>query len=184
MTENIKARTRDVSEQVHQKLSDASGRGIVLFEGIKTDLNIENTAECSDYIRDKIVLKLFKRNLLEDSNVCVKHLNKNSNIKKSVSELQTSFSAKKKTLVICSYGMHIQKMLSILEIFKASLTQEKDKKEEKASSCFQQHNKLACFTLVTVGRNELLDKKTSVPILVTVIASPENELDLEGFNQQ
>lgn len=120
MTENIKARTRDVSEQVHQKLSDASGRGIVLFEGIKTDLNIENTAECSDYIRDKIVLKLFKRNLLEDSNVCVKHLNKNSNIKKSVSELQTSFSAKKKTLVICSYGMHIQKMLSILEIFKAS----------------------------------------------------------------
>ena len=83
-------------------------------------------------------------------------------------------------LCIYAYGPHIQKMVSAVEVYKKTLGQTK----------VTQWNKMTMFRLVEPGVNELLEKKTIVPILVTFITtsealnSPVFDNDLHQFTKQ
>ena len=110
-------------------------------------------------------------------------VSKNDNIKQSVNKLNKQIDAdnesfeKQRALCIYSYGPHIQKMLSILEIFKKSYSNN-DKK-------LYQWNKLTSFDIIGEGRNELLEKRLKVPILVTLVSDSETmDLNLNLFSKQ
>lgn len=97
---------------------------------------------------------------------------KNSNIKQSVDSLVKK-AGMNNDIVVVSYGMHIQKTLSIIEIFKST----------DAGKKLHQFNRLDSFVEVKPGRNELLDHKVNIPILITAFTI-EDVKNLSGFTKQ
>lgn len=93
---------------------------------------------------------------------------KNSNIKQSVDSLVKK-AGMNNDIVVVSYGMHI----SIIEIFKST----------DAGKKLHQFNRLDSFVEVKPGRNELLDHKVNIPILITAFTI-EDVKNLSGFTKQ
>lgn len=149
----------------------------VRYDGIDAPIDLGDQESTMKYIHDHIISSCIEG--IGDGIISYRKVTKNDNIKQTIDKLE---SVESQYICLYSYGPHIQKMLSIVEIFKRILL-------GKASS-LRQWNKLTCFVLTTEGRNELLEKQTKVPILITVVEMPSTaerpsiELSLKGFTQQ
>ena len=77
------------------------------------------------------------------------------------------------TFVLVAYGVHVQKALSIIEIFKTT----------ENGKALHQFNKLDSFIEIKAGRNELLDRKVNLPILITLFTKQEVK-SLNKFTKQ
>ncbi|CCE65262.1 hypothetical protein TPHA_0K01280 [Tetrapisispora phaffii CBS 4417] len=139
----------------------------VLFNENSTELALDNHTQTLQYIQDAVI-----PNMLGPLDVSIDHylkVNKNNNIKKSVRRTLRSLSDSASTLCIYSYGKHIQKLLSILQITSARLPK---------GTKLQQWNKLSSFTQIKHKHgNELIDDKITIPIFITVVTTGDAQLD-------
>ncbi|CCD24709.1 ribonuclease P/MRP protein subunit POP6 NDAI_0D03950 [Naumovozyma dairenensis CBS 421] len=136
----------------------------VQYKRNETDLDISTQTQCFQFIQEKIIPDLLNLNAdFDRSKINYFKISKNDNIKQKVEKLQTVTSGE----CVCAYayGPHLQKMLSILEICKNVV------KKNDLEGSISQWNHLTCFELVQEGRNELLEKKINVPILISVITA-------------
>lgn len=154
----------------------------VEYEDKVAQIELANQSQCMQFIKDVVIPSLFNDsgNLLNE--VSYRKVTKNDNIQQTIEKLEKASS---QLLCIYSYGTHIQKMLSILEIFKKVM-----KKDPNGTDELHQWNKLTSFVCTREGRNELLERRTRVPILITLVRlstlSPAFVLKLEqaGFTVQ
>ncbi|CDO92271.1 unnamed protein product [Kluyveromyces dobzhanskii CBS 2104] len=145
------------------------------YEGIELEgIDASNYVECSTYIKDKIIPETLRSAGWDSSSEkpidSIMSYSKNSNIKQCVDQLVAKTPD---SFAIVSYGIHIQKALSIIEIFKST----------ESGKPLHQFNKLDTFVEVKPGRNELLDRKVNVPILITIF-SKQNIKTLTKFTKQ
>ncbi|KOG99529.1 ribonuclease P/MRP protein subunit POP6 [Saccharomyces eubayanus] len=155
----------------------------VYYGESNTNLDISSYTQCLLFLQESIIPPLTNNS---DNGTLIQYhgISKNDNIKQSIDKLSKQITASAVNLeqqqhVLCvfSYGPHIQKMLSILEIFRKSYT--------KDHESLHQWNKLTSFDVIKEGRNELLEKKLKVPILITFVSgSNAMGLDLHGFTKQ
>ncbi|CCF58976.1 hypothetical protein KAFR_0F03800 [Kazachstania africana CBS 2517] len=152
---------------------------IVIYNGAETSLDLSSISETLTFIEQVVIPNIFQNdqeNLLRS--VKFLKVSKNDSIKSSVDKLQ-SFTFHKDTVCLYSYGPHIQKLLSIVEIAKSTID----------TNC-KQWNKLTNFELSQEGRNELLEKRTIVPILIAFLTISEEfnydffKNELNGFTKQ
>ncbi|KAL3232516.1 Ribonucleases P/MRP protein subunit POP6 [Nakaseomyces bracarensis] len=122
----------------------------VLYNGLDTQLSLDNYSQCFDFIKAQIIPNILS------GNVIVEKITKNDKISNRVSRLETVLK-EKRIIVVVSYGDHIQKMASIVEITKSKF------------EGVDQWNKLLSFQQIRPGKNELLEKAVRVPILITVL---------------
>ncbi|SCU78970.1 LAME_0A06656g1_1 [Lachancea meyersii CBS 8951] len=144
----------DVSQSQVAALKTQSST--VLYHNAQTGLRIAQTAECNAFIRDKIVPTAISNRDIEKCHIC--YATKNTKTEEFVSELLNQLQ-QEKCLVLFAYGPHIQRAVTILELVKT----------RAGTETLQQTNTLERFVNVVPGRNELLDRKLNVPILVAVI---------------
>ncbi|EDO15985.1 hypothetical protein Kpol_499p13 [Vanderwaltozyma polyspora DSM 70294] len=143
-----------------------------------------NNNECLNLIENLILdqVLLNEKKKIEKS---IK-ITKNDNIKKSIDRLLKLFSndtdGGKRTICLYSLGNNLQKLLTILQIFK---------KIQKNTVKIIQYNKLTSFNQVTNKKgNELLESKKFIPILIVILTTEKitdnNSLNLEslGFTRQ
>ncbi|CAH02196.1 ribonuclease P/MRP protein subunit POP6 [Kluyveromyces lactis] len=130
--------------------------------------------ECSTYIKEKIIPETLRsagwNNASETSVGAIISYSKNSNIKQCVDQLAAITAD---TFVLVAYGVHVQKALSIIEIFKTT----------ENGKALHQFNKLDSFIEIKAGRNELLDRKVNLPILITLFTKQEVK-SLNKFTKQ
>lgn len=136
----------------------------VNYCGHLTELNLDNQVECYKYIRDVII-----HNLLNDepgflSNIKFFKITRNDKIKSVLENIQKHQEGN--LICLFGYGPHLQKQLSIAELYKSKILSDK-------STPFKQWNKLLAFDVVSQGRNELLDKRIKVPILLIFFTTNE-----------
>lgn len=151
----------------------------VQYNGQLAPIDLTHQFQCMEYIQNHVIPSCMD-GTIEIGTISYRKITKNDNIKETIDKLETL-----DTPYVClySYGPHIQKLLSIVEILKKVLL-------EKQVDTPRQWNKLTCFNLTTEGRNELLEKHTRVPILITMIEIPNKKplesLDLpwKSFTQQ
>ncbi|CAL9734118.1 ribonucleases P/MRP protein subunit Pop6p [Monosporozyma servazzii] len=145
----------------------------VLYSEHPTDLDLTNQVQSYKYIQEIII-----PNLLVDDNkllTCIKYfkVTKNDKIKSILENLQKH----QQTGLIClyGYGPHLQKLLSIIELYKTKILD---------NTPFKQYNKLTSFDVISQGRNELLDRKTKVPILISFFTINEAFFNLDTFTNE
>ncbi|CEP63678.1 ribonuclease P/MRP protein subunit POP6 LALA0_S08e08108g [Lachancea lanzarotensis] len=131
----------------------------VLYRNIETGLKIAQSVDCNAFIRDKIVPTVIADREIAIEKCHVRYATKNTKTEEYVSEL-TEQLRQGKSVVLFAYGPHIQRGVTILELVKTRW----DAKEP-----LEQQNTLDRFVNVVPGRNELLDRKLNVPILVSVL---------------
>lgn len=155
----------------------------VEFDGEETQLDLADQAGCMQFIRDQVIPGCIDNcQDLEGDALAFRKITKNDSIQQTLEKLEAG---KARFQCLYSYGPHIHKLLSVVEIFKKM---ESNKTGEKALP--RQWNKLSCFVSVQQGRNELLEKRTRVPILIVVIERPSSssgesrDLPLKRFTQQ
>lgn len=149
---------------------------VILFHGRVVDVELTNYKLCFQFIRDNLVSN-FINNFSDEDFI---EISKNSKITKTVSSIQDKLKLETRRipLIICSYGSHIQKSLSIIEIFKSLSGNHQN---------YKQLNKLSEFTYIIPGRNELLEQKINIPILIVCFIPTKynyDELLLNGFTLQ
>ncbi|EJS43693.1 pop6p [Saccharomyces arboricola H-6] len=155
----------------------------VYYNETNANLDLNSCGQCLRFLQETIIPSL-ANDSNNSSSIQYHGISKNDNIKQSINKLdkQTTAAAgnsgkQQQVLCVFSYGPHIQKMLSILEIFR--------KKCIKDNKKLHQWNKLTSFDITKEGRNELLDKKLKVPILITFISDSEiTDLNLHLFTKQ
>ncbi|CAI6516297.1 AIS_HP2_G0019240.mRNA.1.CDS.1 [Saccharomyces cerevisiae] len=154
----------------------------VYYNEINTNLEISSSGQCLRFIQETIVPSLTNNG---DNTTSIQYhgISKNDNIKQSINKLKKQVcttdgnSGQQRVLCVFSYGPHIQKMLSILEIFKKDYI--------KSNKKIYQWNKLTSFDIKREGRNELLEKKLKVPILIAIVSRSEAmNLNLHLFTKQ
>ncbi|SMN22480.1 similar to Saccharomyces cerevisiae YGR030C POP6 Subunit of both RNase MRP and nuclear RNase P [Maudiozyma saulgeensis] len=154
----------------------------VLYKGSDIPVELNSTSATLNFIQEHIVPDLLRDDPTLTEKIIFNKISKNSNIERTVDILCQKDSVNN-FICIYSYGPHLQKLLSIVEIFKKVKSDTSDVK-------INQWNKMAMFKTVEEGRNELLEKKTIVPILITFIttsqslASPVFENDKNMFTKQ
>ena len=176
----------------------------VLFNGQSTGLDLASVQRVLQYIKDKVIPNVLDVKAATDTVADVAtvktpldtmeyvKITKNDSIERLVDKLKR-IDVSGTAMCLYSYGPHIQKMLSIIEIYKKTV---QSRKSEAGSATDNvepiQWNKLLRFQVVSRGRNELLEKKIMVPIMITVIApssstsaleAPRSQ-NLEGFTRQ
>lgn len=147
----------------------------LLYLNRETELEASNYSACIEFIRQRLVSVVEEdvRKVNDSKPIHVTSFSKNANIKDSVERL-LKLCDKDTDLLLVTYGPHVQKTLSIIEIFKSSIT---DKKS------LHQFNKLDTLTSIKPGRNELLDSRVNVPIL-TVLFTHADKNVISGFTKQ
>lgn len=146
----------------------------------ETGLQLPNYSECLKFIREHVVPDMVAGSITDNETGYYK-VTKNDSIRRMVEKLQLESTP---TVCVFSYGAHIQKMLSILEIYKKTIN--KEKKDVK----IHQWNKLNWFVNKVESRNELIHSSKRVPILVVVITRGDDEisgkiqLESKGFTRQ
>lgn len=110
-------------------------------------------------------------------------IKKGDKIQKRVSQLLTTVLERDEPVFLMSSGESLQKMISILEIFKLKLKDNKDFK-------FEQFNKLDHFKTF-IKKNEILSKEIKVPVLYTLIrkvketsGADDDAVDFDAWNRQ
>ncbi|SCU77424.1 LAFA_0A01662g1_1 [Lachancea sp. 'fantastica'] len=129
----------------------------VLYRNTETGLKIAQTVDCNAFIRDKVVPSVIADRNVEQCHV--RYATKNTKTQEYVAEL-TEQLKEGKCVVLFAYGPHVQRAVTILELLKTRW-------DEKTT--LTQQNSLERFVNVVPGRNELLDRKLNVPILVSVV---------------
>ena len=154
----------------------------VYYNEISRDLDISSSTQCLRFLKETVIPSL-ANNGNNSTSIQYHGISKNDNIKKSVNKLDKQINIADRSLglqqVVCifSYGPHIQKMLSILEIFKKGYI--------KSNKKIYQWNKLTSFDIKREGRNELQEERLKVPILVTLVSDSEIiDLNLHSFTKQ
>lgn len=164
------------------KLIDTMADRVALYNNTKTDLDLKSASDTLHYIEEQVIPGLLQNDKDFVGKILFQKISKNDNIERVVNKLNT-FDLNNNFVCIYSYGPHVQKMLSIVEIFKKMKTVNKDTK-------IIQWNKLTMFKLIEEGRNELLEKKTIIPICITFITCSETltstvfENDQNKFTKQ
>ncbi|KAG0661196.1 hypothetical protein C6P45_001416 [Maudiozyma exigua] len=154
----------------------------VQYKGTDVPVQISSITNTLNYIQEHILPDIFEDDPTITEKLIYSKISKNSNIEKTVTALCNK-EIDDKFICLFSYGSNIQKMLSIVEIFKKVKT-EKDLKQ------MRQWNKMISLKNIEEGRNELLEKKTIVPILITLITTSESltspifQNDKNMFTQQ
>ncbi|QLQ81581.1 hypothetical protein HG537_0F03420 [Torulaspora globosa] len=146
----------------------------IQYDGLDAGIDLGDQESSMKYIYDNIISNCIEgSDNIGDGIILYRKITKNDNIKQTIDKLENTDC---QYTCLYSYGPHIQKMLSIVEIFKRKV------------SCVKQWNKLTCFIVTKEGPNELIEKHTRVPILITVIEIPSAraplDLSLKGFTQQ
>ncbi|QLL33971.1 hypothetical protein HG536_0F02960 [Torulaspora globosa] len=152
----------------------------VQYDGKDARIDPADQESTMKYIYDHIISSCIQGpEVIGDGIISYRKVTKNDNIKQTIDKLENTDC---QYICLYSYGQHIQKMLSVVEIFKRILLGK--------TSSVKQWNRLTCFILTKEGRNELLEKQTRIPILITVVEIPSTsirpsfELSLKGFTQQ
>lgn len=154
----------------------------VQYKGNDIPVQIDSITDTLNYIQEHILPEIFKDDPSITEKVIYTKISKNSNIEKTVTALYNK-DIDDKFICLYSYGSNTQKMLSIIEILKKV-------KSEKDSKQTRQWNKMITFRNIEEGRNELLEKKTIVPILITLITTSDTltssifQNDKNMFTQQ
>ncbi|CAB4256777.1 similar to Saccharomyces cerevisiae YGR030C POP6 Subunit of both RNase MRP and nuclear RNase P [Maudiozyma barnettii] len=154
----------------------------VQYKGADIPVELSSTSNTLNFIQEHIIPDLLRDDPTLQEKIIFNKISKNSSIEKVVDRLCQKDS-ENHFICIYSYGPHLQKLLSIVEIFKKVKT-------EKDNVKINQWTKMAMFKTVEEGRNELLEKKTIVPILITFITvsasltSPVFENDQNMFTNQ
>ncbi|AMD21843.1 HFL013Wp [Eremothecium sinecaudum] len=151
----------------------ASGDEYLLYNELKLDATLSNTEECFNSIRDIIITKLILNEVDPDN--CIQ-VQKKSQIQPLVSHITQKLTHEQKPILLYSYGQHIHRQISVLEVVKTKL------REQQFN--FHQYNNLSCLVQISQGRNELLQKKINIPVMLIIIASKELIMSLEGFQKQ
>ncbi|CAR25967.1 hypothetical protein ZYGR_0A05380 [Zygosaccharomyces rouxii] len=146
----------------------------------ETGLQLPNYSECLKFIEDHVVPDMLAGSMM-DSKISYRKVTKNDSIRRVVEKLQAE-----STPITCvfSYGPHIQKMLSILEIYKKVIY-----KEDKTVK-LHQWNKLNWFINKVETHNELIHTRKRVPILLVIIIREDDQLaarvqlESKGFTRQ
>lgn len=129
----------------------------VYFNSQLINVDLKDQSSTNKYIQEVLIRNFINSDPDLFDEIIFRKVTKNDKINEAVNKL-SSFIDQKKVYCLYSYGPHIQKMISIIEIFKRS-----------QDINLTQWNKLANFELVEQGRNELLSKKTKVPILIAFL---------------
>ena len=154
----------------------------VYYNAINRDLDISSSSQCLRFLQETVIPSLAS-NTDNSTSILYHGISKNDNIKQSINKLNKQINAtdgsssQQHALCVFSYGPHIQKMLSILEIFKKGYIKNNKK--------LYQWNKLTSFDITREGRNELHENRLKVPILVTLVSDSEiTDLNLQLFTKQ
>lgn len=154
----------------------------VEYEDKVVQIELANQSQSMQFIKDVVIPSLLNESHGVLNELTYRKVTKNDSIQQAIEKLEKVSS---QFLCIYSYGAHIQKMLSILEIFKKVM-----KKDPNGTGELHQWNKLTSFVCTQQGRNELLEKRTRVPILISLVRMstllPAFVLELEqaGFTAQ
>ncbi|CAR25368.1 ribonuclease P/MRP protein subunit POP6 [Lachancea thermotolerans CBS 6340] len=153
------------SRSTRPKKMDASEHpshsgGQLLYLNAETGLEASDSPGCFQYIADKVLPSLLGE--LDLPKCYVRYLSKNTKIEEYVADLASQF-ADNKALVLYSYGSHVQKAVTIIELAKRRIA------VETPGAGLDHRNKLSRFVNIVPGRNELLERKINVPILVALI---------------
>lgn len=120
-----------------------------------------------DLIQNEIIQRILgDKKFLYQDNVRFRKITKNDNIKQTIDKLQKD-NLKEEIQCFYSYGIHLQKMLSVIEIYKRVV--------KNSSTKLEQYNKLTNFVAIEEGRNVLLEKKTRIPVLIVFISAEQNK---------
>lgn len=144
-----------------------------------TGLHLPSQSQCLQFVQDHVVPDMLNSPVDDVPEISFRKVTKNDNIKQAVEKLNNDSSP---VTCIFAYGPHIQKMLSILEICKKA-TEKQDRGE------LHQWNRLTCFVVIQEGRNDLVESRKRVPILVSIItktaeAASQLQLEMKGFTKQ
>lgn len=127
--------------------------GRVLFNGLDTGVSLDNYSQCFEYIKT----------ILPFDGISVEKVTKNDKISSKVTKLRDALT-ERHSVVVISYGDHVQKMASVVEIAKNGVDN------------VDQYNKLLSFEWIRPGKNELLEQKVRVPILVAFLCTKETQV--------
>ncbi|SCU90675.1 LANO_0D09582g1_1 [Lachancea nothofagi CBS 11611] len=132
----------------------------VLYRNASTGLKASQTTECLGFIRDKILPAAMSD--LDFDSCFIRYVTKNTKTGDYATEMIAQL-AQKKTVVVYSYGSHIQRAVTTLELVKSRAKLEN----------LEQKNTLDRFVNVVPGRNELLDRKINLPILISIVSQKD-----------
>lgn len=132
---------------------------MISYMGEKHDIDINSQVQCNEVISQYITTKILTSDMVQKFTML--KISKNHNIKDKV---ETLLKNELKNYCLFAYGPHIQKLLSVVEIFKSRQPDIK----------WKQYNKIQNFDIVKNGPNELIDKKISIPILICFIISDDD----------
>ncbi|CCC66759.1 hypothetical protein NCAS_0A02010 [Naumovozyma castellii] len=141
----------------------------------------KNDNPCKEFISSWLETTIFEKNpglATNTKRVCI---TKNANIKHTVDKLQGLLESTEGFVCLEAHGPHLQKMLSILEITKKVI------KEKDTSTTIHQWNRMLSFQSIQPGRNELLERKINIPILICFISTSSdlaNDLPFSLFTEQ
>ncbi|KAJ9572548.1 uncharacterized protein HLK63_K03839 [Nakaseomyces glabratus] len=133
--------------------------GRVQYEGTNVEIDLSNFSQCSEYIKNQILPTMLGEPNTEFNYITTK-VSKNDKIKDKVSSLEKNVKDNN-FVIIVSYGDHIQKMVTIVEILKKNFAKD---------TILHQWNRLHSFEHIKPGKNELLEVRTKVPIMVTALS--------------
>lgn len=152
----------------------------VEYRNNETGLQLSNYSGCLKFIQEHVVPDMLT-GWIPNHEVSYRKVTKNDSIRRMIDKLQSESTP---TICVFSYGPHIQKMLSILEIYTKTMY------KENKSVKLQQWNKLNWFVNKVESCNELIHTRRRVPILVVIIRRDDDEqaskvqLESKGFTRQ
>lgn len=178
-TSIVRQRLEENKKSINSELKMING---VYYNEINRNLDISSSSQCLRFLQETVIPSL-TGNTDNSTSTQYHGISKNDNIKQSINKLNKQINAtngssgQQHVLCVFSYGPHIQKMLSILEIFKKGYIKNNKK--------LYQWNKLTSFDITREGRNELHENRLKVPILVTLVSDSEiMDLNLQLFTKQ
>ncbi|SCU80527.1 LAMI_0B02784g1_1 [Lachancea mirantina] len=179
MTETQKRQPQGLS---HDTRNSKSSAGMLFFEGKPTQLSPKDTVKCFKYIEKEVLRSLVSEKLLAES--YVKYVSKNTQIKDFVAELQQRCTDSHQSILLYSYGAHVQKAVTVVEIFKKEMRRGDADDAPAQKGGIKQYNALSCFVNVVQGRNELLERKLNIPVLIVALVPSEREFSFPKFTPQ
>ncbi|AAS51051.1 ACL177Wp [Eremothecium gossypii ATCC 10895] len=147
------------------------------YQGEEIDAQLDVPESCFNYIRNELlnhVLDADKRALFNNEETCIQ-ISKATHVEVGVQRAMQSI-AENRAVLLYSYGQHVQRQLGAVEILKATL------QERKIG--YEQFNHLSCLAHVGPGRNELLETRVNIPVLLVIVAPAGSLTSLAGFQRQ
>ncbi|AGO13508.1 AaceriACL177Wp [[Ashbya] aceris (nom. inval.)] len=150
----------------------------MLYRGEEIAAQLDVPESCFNYIRNELldhVLDAGKRGLFNDEDTCMQ-VSKATHVENVVQRATQSIADNGRAVLLYSYGQHVQRMLGAVEILKAKLQDQK--------IGYEQFNHLSCLVHVGPGRNELLETRVNIPVLLVVLAPAGSLISLPDFQRQ